>query len=39
MIFYFFNADKWQMLVQSANYPKGEMYANARGMRDQINNE
>ena len=27
------------MLVQSANYPKGEMYANARGMRDQINNE
>ena len=27
------------MLVQSANYLKGEMYANARGNRDQISDE
>jgi len=27
------------MLVQSASYPKGEMYVNARGIRDQINDE
>jgi len=25
------------MLVQSATYPKVEMYANVRGIRDQIN--
>jgi len=27
------------MLVQNVNYPNGEMYANVRGIRDQINNE
>jgi len=27
------------MLMQSANYPKGKMGANARGIRDQINDE
>jgi len=27
------------MLMQSANYPKGKMGTNARGIRDQINDE
>jgi len=27
------------MLVQSANYPKVEMYASARGIKDQNNDE
>ena len=42
MIFLFFIsfiADKQQVLMQSANYLKLEMYANAGGIRDHDNDE